>query len=69
MAALTSKDVNINAIDKNELQKYRAILEMTEAHLEGYKFGGNIKMSRGSKYRDVISKLFPQTKRQQWKSY
>jgi hypothetical protein len=33
---------------------------MTNAHLEQYEPGGNIHVSRGVKYRDVISKLIPQ---------
>jgi hypothetical protein len=29
-------------MDKNDLQKHNTILEKTNAHLEGYKAGGNI---------------------------
>ena len=59
---LTHKNVNYNSIDKNGLQKYKTDLEMTNAHLEGYKEGGNIQRSRGIKFRNVIAKLFPEAK-------
>ena len=59
---LTRKNVNYNSIDKNGLQKYKTDLEMTNAHLEGYKEGGNIQRSRGIKFRNVIAKLFPEAK-------
>ena len=39
---LTRKDVNYDEIDENELRKYKTILEMTNAHLEGYRSGGDI---------------------------
>ena len=42
METFTSKNVDYNKIDKNDLHKYKTILEMTNAHLEGYKAGGNI---------------------------
>ena len=69
---LTRKNVNYESIDKNDLQKYKSILEMTNAHLEGYKAGGSIQRCRGIKFRNVIAKLFPEAKvtsRQQWVTY
>jgi len=39
-------------------------LKMTNAHLEGYKPHANIHTSKGNKFRDVISKLFPGGPRQ-----
>jgi hypothetical protein len=30
------------------------------AHLQGYEPGDNVQTSRGTRFRDVISKLFPQ---------
>ena len=69
---LTRKNVNYNAIDKNELQKYKTILELTNAHLKGYKSGGDIRTSRGTKFKNVIVKLFPEAKtvlRQKWTAY
>ena len=69
---LKLKTVDYNAIDKNDLGKYKTNLEMTNAHLVGYKAGGNIQTSRGIKFRNVITKLFPEAKsasRQQWVTY
>ena len=69
---LTRKNIDYDSIDKNELQKYKTILEMTNAHLEGYKAGSNIQTSRGIKFRNVIAKLFPEAKvatRQKWVTY
>jgi len=69
---LTRKNVDYNSIDKNDLHKYKTNLEMTNAHLEGYKAGVNIQTSRGIKFRNVIAKLFPEAKRamrQQWVTY
>jgi hypothetical protein len=59
-------------IDKNDLQKYKTILEITNGHLEGYKAGGNIQRSGGIKFINIIAKLFPEAKvasRQQWVTY
>jgi hypothetical protein len=36
---------------------------MTNAHMEGYEPGGDIRISRGQKFVNVISKLFPLTRR------
>jgi hypothetical protein len=54
-----------------------SILQLTNAHLEGYKPSGNIQISNGSKFKDVISKLFPQSRqrgieqmlKQRWDHY
>ena len=69
---LTRKNVNYDAIDENELQKYKMILEMTNAHLEGYRSGGKIQTSRGNKFKNVIAILFPKAKvpiQQKWTTY
>jgi hypothetical protein len=60
---LTRKKVDETLISKNDLNRYKNILEMTNAHLEGYEPGGDIHISRGQKFVNVISKLFPQTRR------
>jgi len=60
---LTRKNVDYNSIDKNDLHEYKTILEIRNAHLEGYKAGGNIQTSRGIKFRNVIAKIFPEFKR------
>jgi len=39
-------------------------LEMTNAHLEGYKPRANIHTSKGVKYKEIISQLFPGGTRQ-----
>ena len=69
---LTRKNVNYDSIDKNDLHRYKIILEMINAHLEGYKAEGNIQTSRGTKFNKFIAKLFPEAKvaiRQKWVTY
>ena len=69
---LTRNNVNYDAIDKNELQKYKTILEMTNAHLKEYRSGGDIQTSRSIKFKNVIAKLFPEAKaaiQQAWVTY
>lgn len=69
---LTRKDVSYDSIDKNALQTYKTILEMTNGHLEGYRDGGNIQTSRSTKFKAIIAKLFPEAKlelRQKWTVY
>jgi hypothetical protein len=56
---LTRKKVNKKLITSDDLQQYKTILEKTNAHLLGYNPNANINVSRGLKYRDVISKLLP----------
>jgi hypothetical protein len=45
------------------MKRYKSILNLTSAHLEGYEPQAPIHVSRGIKFRTVIAKLFPQTKR------
>jgi len=59
---LTRKNISFDIIDQNELQKYKTILGMTNAHLEGYKAGSNIQTSRGIKFKNVLAKLFAEAK-------
>jgi hypothetical protein len=74
---LTRKKVNKEIVSANDLKQYKSILNLTSAHLEGYEPSAPIHVSRGIKFRDVIAKLFPQTKqrdvetslRQQWERY
>ena len=67
---LTRKKPNLAAVTTKDYRKYKSILQMTNAHLEQYEPGGNIHVSRGVKYRDVISKLFPQRgSKQSWVTY
>jgi len=53
---LTFKNVNYDSIDKNDLQRYKTILEMTSAHSQGYRPGGNIQTSRGTKFQERYRK-------------
>jgi hypothetical protein len=74
---LTRKKVNKKLVTADDLQRFKKILEMTNVHLEGYNPNANINVSRGLKYRNVISKLLPgatQTSvasptRREWISY
>ena len=59
---LTRKNVDYKSIDKNDLHKYKTILEKTNAHLEGYKAAGNSQTSRGIKFRNVFHNYFPMPK-------
>ena len=74
---LTRKKVNKEIVSAADLKRYKSILNLTSAHLEGYEPGTPIHVSRSVKFRDVIAKLFPQTKQrgtetylhQQWMRY
>jgi len=58
---LTRKRVDKESVTTANLKQYKTILEMTNAHLEGYEPHANIRTSEGLKYREVISRLFPGT--------
>ena len=60
---LTRKKVNSDVIKKGDLNAYKRILVLTNAHLVGYESGSDIQISRGAKYAKGISKLFPRTRR------
>ena len=55
---LTRKNVNSYVITNSDIKAYKQILELTNAHLAGYEPGGNIQISRGATYVNVISKMF-----------
>ena len=59
---LTHKNVNRAVETTDYLKIYKAILQLTNAHLQGYEPGCDVQTSRGPKFKDVISKLFPQTR-------
>ena len=68
------KNVNSDVTTNSDIKRYKHILELTNAHLVGFELGGDIQISRGSKYTKVISKLLPQTRRrsalrQRWSPY
>jgi transposase-like protein len=67
---LTRNAVDNKVITEDDLKTYKSILELTNAHLEGYAPGGDIMIIRGPKFNNVISKLFRHTKRRgQWVNY
>ena len=71
---LSRKNVNRDVIMNSDLKPYKHILLMTNADLVGNEPGGDIQISRGSKFTKLISKLFPQSKRraafrQRWVQY
>jgi hypothetical protein len=67
---LTRKDIDTGTISPNDMQRYKSILQMTSAHVTKFEPGGNIKISRGSKYTKVISKFFPSgTLKHHWAKY
>jgi len=51
--------VDKESVTNADLKQYKVSLKMTNAHLEGYKPDANMHTSKGNKFRDVISKLFP----------
>jgi hypothetical protein len=55
---LTRKKPNLDLITPEDCEKYKSILLVTSGHLEEC-LDGNGHVSRGPKYRNVISKLFP----------
>ena len=59
---ITRTNLDYNSIDINYLRKYKTIMEMTNAHLDGYNAGGNIQTSQGITFRNVIAKLFTEAK-------
>jgi len=61
---LTRKRVDKHLVTSPDIKQYKTILEMTNAHLEGYKPRANIRNSKGVKYKEIISKLFPGITRQ-----
>jgi hypothetical protein len=60
---LTRKRINNKLVSGDDLKQYKSILNLTSAHLEGYEPHAPIHVSRGTKFKDVIAKLFPQTRR------
>ena len=60
---LMRKNVKRKLITTDYLKKYKKPLVLTNAHLTDYQSGGDIQVTRGPKFHDVISQLFPQTRR------
>jgi len=59
---LTRKKVNTEFITKDDLKSQKKILTMTNAHLTQYEPDGNIHITRGKKFRDIIASLFAKPK-------
>ena len=59
MGTPVSQKRNGYVITYSDLQRYKHILGVTNAHLVGYEHCGDIQISRGTEYAKVISKLFP----------
>jgi len=55
---LKRKKVNTEFITKDDLKTYKKILTMTEDHLTKYQPDGNINITRGKKFRDIIAPIF-----------
>ena len=61
---LTCKRVVKHSLTTADIKQYKSILEMNNAHLEDYNPRANIRTSKGVKYKEIISKLFPGGPRQ-----
>jgi len=60
---LTRKSVDRRKIPTDDLKNYKKLLELTKANLTDHQPGADIQIMRGSKYRDVIPRLFPHIRR------
>ena len=60
---LTRRKEQRDKLTTDDLRAYKKILLLTNGHLTGYVPDGNIHISSGTKFRDIISNLFqPQTR-------
>jgi hypothetical protein len=59
---LTRKNVYKSVVTAHYMKTYKSILQLTNVHLEEFEPSGNIQITKGSKFREVIAKLFPQTR-------
>ena len=74
---LTRKKLDHSLISTQDVKNYRRILDITNGHRENNGPSGVIKTTRGIKFNEIISRLFPGTKkrgvesalRRQWVSY
>ena len=74
---LTRKNVNTEVITKDDLKSYKKTLTMTNAHLTHHQHDGNINITRGKKFREIIAPLFAKPKghgvekslRRKWTKY
>jgi len=59
---LTRKKVNTVFITKDDLKTNKKIMTMTNAHLTKYQPFGNINITRGKTFLDIIAPLFAKPK-------
>ena len=66
MGTLDPQKGKCDVITTDDLKAYKKILLLTNGHLTGYESDGNIHITAGTKFRDIIADLFaPQTRRRQ----
>jgi hypothetical protein len=58
---LTRKNANHSLISTQDLKNYKRILQVSSGHLENNDLSGVIKTTLGTKFKEIISKLFPGT--------
>ena len=59
---LTRKNVNRGVVTTDDLKRYKTTL-VDQLSFTGKRTGGNVETSRGLKFREIISKFFPQKRR------
>jgi len=59
---LTRKNVNKEHMTSDDQRKYKKIVLLTNARLEGYQPGGVINVGRGTNFREIIAPLFAKPK-------
>ena len=52
-----------NSFSKRDLNEYKKILLLTNVHRQGFNPNGKIIATKGWKYRNVIAKMFPPTRK------
>jgi hypothetical protein len=60
---MTRKRINKDKVTTSDLKTYKSVLQMTHGHLERYEPRAYIQITRGPKFKHVITKLFPQSRR------
>ena len=55
MGATDAQKCRSKKITTDDLKKYKKILQLTNAHLTSYQPGGDIQITRGAKYREIIA--------------
>ena len=63
---MTRKNVNKEHVTSDDLRKYKKILLLTNAHLEGYDTAGAINVGRGKMFREIIAPFERPKSRGEW---